>query len=207
MDNSTTNQNNVADIISDNNEKSQEVTRNIRQEAVEKITTQAEKASGQNVPAIAIYHYLLEKCSDDEAFSKLVTAKEKNFSKCLSYITEKAYEAAAGQNITANPSNNTPIGVGMSSDEIFALVDEYFTLTDEEIKKRSEDARKTREEARKAADEARKEAEKKKAAERAKAAKEKEKAKKEKEEKKAKAEEAAKAQMSLFDGEGLDESV
>lgn len=207
MDNSTTNQNNVADIISDNNEKSQEPANNIIQKAVEKITRQAEKASGQNVPAVAIYHYLLEKCSGDEAFSKLIIVKEKSISKCFSYVTEKAYEAAASQNITANTNGDKPISVGMSSDEIFALVDEYFTLSDEEIKKRSEEAQKLREEARKAADDARKEAEKKKSAEKAKAAKEKEKAKKEKEEKKAKAEEAAKAQMSLFDEEGLDESV
>lgn len=207
MDNSTTNQNNVADIISDNNEKSQEPANNIIQKAVEKITKQAEKASGQNVPAVAIYHYLLEKCSGDETFSKLVIAEEKSISKCFSYVTEKAYEAAASQNITANTNSDKPISVGMSSDEIFALVDEYFTLSDKEIKKRSEEAQKLREEARKAADDTRKEAEKKKSAEKAKAAKEKEKAKKEKEEKKAKAEEAAKAQMSLFDGEGLDESV
>lgn len=207
MENSTTNQNNISDIISENTEKSQESINNIIQEAIEKISVQAEKASGQNVPAIAIYHYLLEKCRADEDFSKLVIAKEKSVSKCFSYITEKAYEAAASQNVTANINSDAPISVGMDSDEIFALVDEYFTLSDEEIEKRKEETRKLREEARKAADDARKEAEKKKADEKAKAAKEKEKAKKEKEEKKAKAEEVAKAQMSLFDEEGLDESV
>ena len=147
------------------NKRSQGVSNNIIQQAMEKLKKEAMAASGQNVPAIAIYSYLLHKCRNSEDFAKLVMVKGKTISKCFTYITNKAYELARIQNISVNTNNNTNIGCGMSSDEIFCLADGYFTLTDEEIEKRKEAERIKIEEARKAADAIRKEEQRKKAEE------------------------------------------
>jgi len=188
MENNTAIQNNTADIIAENKRESQEENENIMRNAAEKIKEQAETASGQNVPAVAIYHYLVDKCENSEDFAKAVLNESKTVSKCFTYITDKAYEAAAAANITADTNNNAPLGIGMSSDEIFALAEEYFTLSDDEIKKRREDARAELEKRRKELRAARQETEKKKAE-----------SKKDTEKKSVKPEKAPDAQMSFFD--------
>ena len=149
MENNSTIQNNSADIISEKAMENQGVIENITESAVKKIKKEAEIASGQNVPAIAIYNYLLDKCKKDEDFSKCVLVESKTIPKCFTYITDKAFGIASKQNINAD--RNTPIGVGMSSDEIFALVNEYFTLDDKVIEERKEAERKEIEEARRVA--------------------------------------------------------
>lgn len=199
MENLTANQNNSADIISDNAEKSQEVREDVVQAAIDKIMTQAESASGQNVPIVAIYNHLIAKCKDSRHFAEAVLKEEKTINQCCKYVTDRAFLAATKQNLTATPTNNDPLCYGMDSAEIFKLSDEYFELEDDALEKLKDAERTIIDDARKAIDTARQEAEKKKAEERKKAQAEKEKAKKEKEEKKAQAEEAAQAQMSLLD--------
>lgn len=176
------------------NKKNQGVSNNVIQQAMQKLKKEAMAASGQNVPAIAIYSYLLHKCRNSEDFAKLVMVKGKTISKCFTYITNKAYELARVQNISVNTNNNTNIGCGMSSDEIFCLADEYFTLTDEEIEKRKEAERIKLEEARKAAEAIRKEARRKKEEE---AKAKKNKAKKEEKSKDNQEEKNEYSQMSL----------
>lgn len=162
MENNTSIQNKSEDIITENNEKKQVVNENVSEIAVEKIKKQAECASGQNVPAVAIYNYLINKCNTDNEFSALVIVEGKTLAKCFSYVTERAFEKAAMQNITADTNSPTPIGIGMSGDEIFVLVDEYFSLDDKTIEERKTAERKAIEEARKAADELKRAAEKEK---------------------------------------------
>jgi hypothetical protein len=121
--------------------------------AIEKLENEANSVSGQNVPAIAIYNFLKEKCSEDEIFSGKILIATKSLSKCFSYIMETAYIRAKEQH---EKSGEVKVGVGMSSDEIFALAVEYFNLDNEAIERKKEEEKKAAEERRKKAEEKRK---------------------------------------------------
>lgn len=118
--------------------------------AITKINEEAKTVSGQNVPAIAIKDYIVSKCESDEEFAKLVEKPEKCLSKCFTYLSEVAYQRAKAQQ-EATKCNN--ICIGMSGDEIFAIVDEYFALDEEELARRKEEEKKAAEEERKKQDE------------------------------------------------------
>lgn len=128
------NQNKSADIIAEEATENQEVFKNVSLSAVNKLTDEANSVSGQNVPAIAIFRYLVDKVKDDTEFSKCVMREEKTLSKCFTYLTQTALNKGIEQNPSRNP--NTALTVGMSSAEIFGIVNEYYELTDEEIEKR-----------------------------------------------------------------------
>lgn len=195
MKNLTTNQNNSADIIAENTGEKQEKSEKIIQLAVEKIKKQAETASGYNVPIVAIYNYLVERCND-LTFAQAVVKEEKNLGNCFKYITDRAFLAATKQNLTAPPpTRDNPLCFGMDSDEIFRLSSEYFELDDDGLEKIKESETAIIDNARKSIDEARRTAEKKKTEEKAKADAEKKAARK----RKADAAKMAEAQMSLFD--------
>ena len=130
MENTTSTQNKSIPIISENSFENQEGNEYCSK-AIKKVNEQARSVSGQNVPAIAIYHYLIDKCSNND-FAQCVINEEKSLSECFSYITEKAFEKGS----QTQAANNMPFSVGMSSDEIFKLVDEYFILSNAEIEKR-----------------------------------------------------------------------
>ena len=129
------------------------------QQATEKIENEAVSASGQNVPAIAIYHYLLHKVKHDESFAKQVLVSTKALSKCFSYITEKAFEIAKVQYEALKEQTDDPeeqkIGVGMGDKEIFGYVDEYYLLDDAELERKKAEAKEKAEADQKAAEEKR----------------------------------------------------
>lgn len=137
--------NNSDSIIAENVKEINDV----KIKAIRKLDSEAEHASGQNVPAVGIYHYIRRKIEEDEsdAFAKFVLAKK--LSNCFSYVTEHFMEIAK-KAAKGNGTRNNPevVGVGASSDEIFALVDEFYSTPDEEIKKRAKE-KKAREEAEK----------------------------------------------------------
>lgn len=187
------NQNKSTDIIADTTEKNQGEFMNVSEKAVLKLTDEAKTVSGQNVPAIAIFQYLLEKVADDEEFAACVVKEEKTLSKCFTYVMEKALNLGREQNPNRKP--NDGFTVGMSSTEIFGTVNEYYQLSDEEIENRKkqklEEIKAQREAAEQIrADEAKKREKKKQEEKAAKEAKAKEKTEKK---------ENAEAQFSLFD--------
>lgn len=187
---------NNSDInIAENETKSNE---KIVQCAIEKLDKEAESVSGQNVPAIGIYHFVRAKAIADETFAQQVLKKK--LSDCFSFVMEQyreqALDMAKGTGTRDNPEI---VNIGASSDEIFGYVVDFYTLSDEELKKRAEEkaaARKAKAEA-----EQKKRAEKAKADAEAKANAKKEaeakKKKKEKEKQKA-AEMAEQGQMSFM---------
>lgn len=192
------NQNKSADIIADNDVKNQEEIKSPSEKAIIKLTEEANTVRGQNVPAIAIFQYLLEKVADDVDFAACVISDEKTMSKCFSYVTEAALNLGKAQNPNRKP--NEAFTVGMSSTEIFGLVNEYFQLSDEEIENRKKQKLKEIEAQREAAEKIRaeeqKKREKKKQAEKA--------AKETKAKEKAEKKENEEAQFSLFDMQGGD---
>lgn len=110
-------------------------------EAVKKINKEAESVSGQQVPAIAIYNFLIDRCRQDPEFSAKVLIETKKLSKCFDHIMTVAYNRAQVQR---KVTTGNRVGVGMSSEEIFALVEDYFNLDDEAIaKKEAEDKAKS----------------------------------------------------------------
>lgn len=144
--------------------------------ALKKLNKEAESVSGQNLPAIGIYHFLVSKVENDVEFAKKVQCKK--LSACFSFVMEQYREQARElSNGTGTRENPEVVGIGASSDEIFDYVVDFYTLSDEELKKRAEEKaaarkakaekeRKEREEKRKAeaaaVEEAKKEAEAKK---------------------------------------------
>ncbi len=184
-------------IIAENDEKNQEEVKNASEQAILKLTEEAKSVSGQNVPAIAIFQYLMEKVADDVDFAACVINEEKTLSKCFTHITETALNLGREQN--PNRKQGEAFMVGMSDTEIFGAVNEYYQLSDREIENRKAQKLKEIEAAREAAekiraDEAKKREEKKQEAKAAKEAKAKKKAEDE-----AKKEEDDDAQFSLFD--------
>jgi len=129
--------------------------------AIEKLENEANSVSGQNVPAIAIYNYLKDKCSQDEAFSEKVMIATKSLSKCFSYIMEIAYTRAKSQH---EKTGESKIGIGMSSEEIFSLSIDYFNLDDEAIERKKQEEKKAAEKRKKEAEEKRKAEQAKRAA-------------------------------------------
>ena len=105
--------------------------------AIKKIDCEAESVSGQQVPAIAIYNFIKEKCTEDVVFAEKVLIETKKLSKCFDHIMKIAYNRAkARHNLTKEKS----VGVGMSSEEIMELVVDYYNLDDAAIaKKEAED--------------------------------------------------------------------
>ena len=152
--------------------------------AVAKIQKEAESVSGQQVPAIAIYNFIIQKCQEDIDFAAKVNIETKKLSKCFNHIMKIAYNRAeARHNLTKEKS----VGVGMSSEEIMELVVDYYNLDDEAIaKKEAEEKAKAQAEA---------EARKKAAAEKKKENDNKKKAKKPKKEEKIPSDDT---QLSLF---------
>jgi len=173
----------------------------IQEKALSKLESEAESVSGHNVPAIGIYQFLKEQCESDEGFAQQVLIDTKKMSKCFLHIQEQAYEIAKKQ---TRPKAGEPVGVGMSSEEIFALVRDYYFLDDAEIERQKEEKRKADEAKRKEEAEKSKAEQEKRAAE-AKAKKKAGKSKKPTSEKKPKtaAEKPSKApengQLNLFD--------
>lgn len=89
MEKSTTNQNNVADIISDNNEKSQEPASNIIQQAIEKIKTEYESFTGGNKEkAVSSYvsTILQDFCKQDERFAGVILKFKRTLSDCCAEV-------------------------------------------------------------------------------------------------------------------------
>lgn len=194
MENTTLSNN--SDLTISENEK--EINEKIVQQALAKLDKEAESVSGQNLPAIGMYHFVRDKIPMDIAFAQKVL--EKKLSKCFSFVMaqyeEQALEMAKGTGTRDKPET---VGVGASSDEIFDYIIDFYTLSDEELKQRAEEKaaiRKAKAEAEKKEQEAKAKA---KAEADAKAKKEAEaaKKKKEKEEKKA-AEIAEQGQMSFM---------
>lgn len=101
--------------------------------AIAKLEKEAESVSGQQVPAIAIYNFLKEKCKNDELFASKVLIETKKLSKCFDYIMEFA-------RIKSITSENH-VGVGMSSEELFGLVADYYKFDDETIEQNKIEAR------------------------------------------------------------------
>ncbi len=160
--------------------------------AIAKLDKEAESVSGQNLPAIGIYHFVRDKAISDEAFAQQIL--QKKLSNCFSFVVEQyreqAFDMAKGTGTRDNPE---VVGIGASSDEIFDYVIDFYTLSEEELKRRAEEkaaVRKTKVEAQKKEREERAKADAKKKAEA-------EKKKKEKYKKKAD-EIAAQGQTSLF---------
>jgi hypothetical protein len=153
--------------------------------AIKKIDLEAESVSGQQVPAIAIYNFIKEKCKEDVAFAEKVLIETKKLSKCFDHIMKIAYNRAEARH---NLTKENRVGVGMSSEEIMDLVVDYYNLDDKAI------AQKEAEEKAKAKAEA--EARKKAAAEKKKESDSKKKAKKPKREEKSPSDDDT--QLSLF---------
>lgn len=101
--------------------------------AIAKLEKESERVSGQQVPAIAIYNFLKEKCQNDEIFASKVLIETKKLSKCFDYIMEFA-------RIKSITKENR-VGVGMSSEELFGLVVDYYKLDDETIEQNKIEAR------------------------------------------------------------------
>lgn len=178
MENTTLPNNSVINIA-ENETKSNE---KIVQCAIEKLDKEAESVSGQNVPAIGIYHFVRAKVIADETFAQQVL--QKKLSDCFSFVMEQYREQALNMaKGTGTRDNPEIVNIGASSDEIFGYVVDFYTLSDEELKKRAEEKAASRK--------AKAEAKKKEQAEKAKAnAEAKAKAKKEAEAKKKKEEKA-----------------
>lgn len=119
---------------SDNNiaENESEINEKIVQDAIEKLDSEAESVSGQNVPAIGIYHFLRDKCTKSEMFAEQVLIETKTMSKCFSYIIEIYKERAKLQRV----NGESIVGIGADSAEIFAFAEEYYNLDDEAIERR-----------------------------------------------------------------------
>lgn len=125
----TTLSTNPAINIAENNE---EINEEILKLATEKLDKEAESVSGQNVPAIGIYHFLRGKCTKSEMFAKQVLIETKTMSKCFSYIIEIYKERAKLQRV----NEESIVGIGADSAEIFAFAEEYYNLDDEAIERR-----------------------------------------------------------------------
>lgn len=185
---------------SDNNiaKNETEINEKIVQSAIEKLDKEAESVSGQNLPAIGIYHFIRAKAIADETFAQQVL--QKKLSECFTFVMEQYREQALNMTRgTGTRDNPEVVGISASSDEIFGYVVDFYILSDEALKKRAEEkaaARKAKAEAEK------KEREKKAKAEaeaKAKTKKEAEAEKKKKEKEKQKAAEMAEqGQMSLL---------
>lgn len=176
MENTTLSTNSAINIA-ENDEK---INEEILKAATEKLDKEAESVSGQNVPAIGIYHFVRAKAIADEAFAQQVL--QKKLSDCFSFVMEQYREQALNMaRGTGTRDNPEVVGIGASADEIYGYVVDFYTLSDEELKKRAEEKA--------AARKAKAETEKKKRNEKAKAdAEAKAKAKKEAEAKKKKKE-------------------
>ena len=98
--------------------------------AIKKIDLEAESVSGQQVPAIAIYNFIKEKCKEDVAFAEKVLIETKKLSKCFDHIMKIAYNRAEARH---NLTKENRVGVGMSSEEIMDLVVDYYNLDDKAI--------------------------------------------------------------------------
>lgn len=138
---------------SDNNitENESEINEKIVQNAIEKLDAEAESVSGQNVPAIGIYHFVRAKAISDETFAQQVL--QKKLSDCFSFVMEQYREQALNMaKGTGTRDNPEVVGIGASSDEIFGYLVDFYTLSDEELKQRAEEkaaARKAKAEAEK----------------------------------------------------------
>lgn len=194
MENNTPTQNSYDNNLSQETQKSNETIL----KALKKLDAEAESVSGQNLPAIGIYHMIRAKVTEDISFAQCILNKK--LSACFFYVMEQykdvALDMAKGTGTRDNPEI---VGIGASSDEIFDFVVDFYTLTDEELKKRTEEKAAKR----KAKIEAEKKAQQEKAQEEAKAKKEekekREKEKKQKEIEKKKADELAEqGQISLY---------
>lgn len=93
MENSTTNQNNVSDIISENTEKSQESTNNITQAAIEKIQKEfADFKGGNKETAVSSYvsTIIQDFCKQDMRFAEVVYKFKRTLSDCCKDIMKGA---------------------------------------------------------------------------------------------------------------------
>lgn len=147
MENTTLSTNPAINIA----ENDEEINEKIVQDAIEKLDSEAESVSGQNVPAIGIYHFVRAKAISDETFAQQVL--QKKLSDCFSFVMEQYREQALNMaKGTGTRDNPEVVGIGASSDEIFGYVVDFYTLSDEELKQRAEEkvsARKAKAEAEK----------------------------------------------------------
>lgn len=192
--------NTTLSINSDNNisENESKINEQIVKSAIAKLDKEAESVSGQNLPAIGIYHFVRDKAISDEAFAQQIL--QKKLSNCFSFVVEQyreqAFDMAKGTGTRDNPE---VVGIGASSDEIFDYVIDFYTLSDEELKRRAEEKAAVRKAKVEAQKKEREEKAKADAAAKANAKKKAEAEKKKKEKYKKKADEiAAQGQTSLF---------
>lgn len=194
MENTTIQTNSASNIA----EKETEINENIVQLALNKLDKEAESVSGQNLPAIGIYHFVKRKVAKEPDFAQKVM--QKKLSACFSFVMEQYREQALNMSRgTGTRDNPEIIGIGASEEEIFDYVVDFYTLSDEELKKRADEkaaSRKAKAEALKKEQEEKAKAEAEAKAKAKKEAEEKKK-KKEKEEKKA-AEIAEQGQISFM---------
>lgn len=106
-----------------------------KESAMTKLNNEAATVSGYNVPAIAIRDYIAQRIMTDVDYTEKIITEGKTLSKCFQYISDMAFEKARKM---SNSDKKGGIMIGMSSDDIFALVDEYYTLSDEELKEKLE---------------------------------------------------------------------
>lgn len=147
MENTTLSTNPAINIA----ENDEEINEEILKSATEKLDKEAESVSGQNLPAIGIYHFVRAKAISDETFAQQVL--QKKLSDCFSFVMEQYREQALNMaKGTGTRDNPEAVGIGASSDEIFGYVVDFYTLSDEELKQRAEEkaaARKAKAEAEK----------------------------------------------------------
>ncbi len=107
--------------------------------AIAKLEKEAESVSGQQVPAIAIYNFLKEKCQNDELFASRVLIETKTLSKCLNYIME--FPCIKKVTSCYDVTMEIHTGFEMPSEELFRLVVDYYKLDDETVEQNKIEAR------------------------------------------------------------------